>query len=206
MKATRPKTKKKTRRNWGPYTSNVRVLVIITVSVHLILIAFAIRRCSPIIKRCGLLVTQVIFVNCYRDEVHRLKVLSFGLGLTTVLYVLNICLEEALLVESIRSKDQQEPLKELRAVLLAAPAALLLGVGRIFNSCLNLSLRFGVDLFQMALQASFFDLQGLLLFLHLFQVAFVLGCRFLRLLIFILELRAKIDRVDPMTFNARANS
>ncbi|KAJ8426920.1 hypothetical protein Cgig2_010438 [Carnegiea gigantea] len=81
-----PKTKKKTQ--LGAYTSNVRVLVIITIPIRLA--AFAIRRCISTIKRHGFLVTQVTFISCWQDEVHQLRVSSFGLGLIVILYVLNL--------------------------------------------------------------------------------------------------------------------
>ncbi|KAJ8425244.1 LOW QUALITY PROTEIN: hypothetical protein Cgig2_015851 [Carnegiea gigantea] len=134
------KKKKRIKSNWGSYTSNVWILIIITVSMCLVLMTFTIRSHSPTIKGRGLLVTQVIFVSCWWDEIHQLRVLSLSWGLTTILYVLNVCLKVALLVGSIKGQDHQEFPKELRTVLMAPAVALLLSLGHFLNSCHGLGL------------------------------------------------------------------
>ncbi|KAJ8428850.1 hypothetical protein Cgig2_003398 [Carnegiea gigantea] len=131
----------------GSYTSNVRILIIINVSMRFVLMAFTIRSRSPTIKKRGLLVTQVAVVSCQRNEIHQLKISSLGLGLTKILRVLNVWLEVALLAKSIRSQDHQEFPKELRTILMAQPVALLLGLSRFLSSRCGLSLRFRTGLF-----------------------------------------------------------
>ncbi|KAJ8425397.1 hypothetical protein Cgig2_021786 [Carnegiea gigantea] len=101
----------------------------------------------------------------------------------------------------------QDLTKELHVIFMAMPIALLLGLGPPFSSCHSLSLRVRMGLFQMALQVSFLGLQGLLLFLHLFEAAFLLGRELLRSLAPGLRLRirfarAEMDGVNPATFNA----
>ncbi|KAJ8419798.1 LOW QUALITY PROTEIN: hypothetical protein Cgig2_030527 [Carnegiea gigantea] len=95
------------------------------------------------------------------DEIHQLKISTINLGLTTIVYVLDVRLKISLLAEG---SHQAFP-KELRMVLMAPPVALMLGLGRFLSPCHGLSLYLRMGLFELALQVSFFSLQHLFLFL-----------------------------------------
>ncbi|KAJ8434532.1 hypothetical protein Cgig2_004298 [Carnegiea gigantea] len=137
-----------------PYTSNIGILIIITILVRCGLIAFTVRGRGLTIQRCGLLIAWTIFINCGRIEVHQLRVMTLGLGLTTILNILDICLEIAVLVESVRSQGHQEFSKEFYMVLMSPPIALMLDLSRFLSSRRGLDPYSGVGFFQLALQVA----------------------------------------------------
>ncbi|KAJ8434677.1 LOW QUALITY PROTEIN: hypothetical protein Cgig2_024749 [Carnegiea gigantea] len=97
----------KTGCNWGPCTSNVRMLIIIIVSMRLVLTAHH-QKMQPTIKRCGLLITQVMFMSCWWVKIHQVRILSLGLGLMVILQVFNICLEVALLAKRAKTTKNSQ--------------------------------------------------------------------------------------------------
>ncbi|KAJ8434333.1 hypothetical protein Cgig2_010950 [Carnegiea gigantea] len=88
-----------------------------------------------------------------------------------VLNILDICLEIALMAESVKNQGHQEFLKEFYTILMPLPVALMLGLDCLFSSRRGLGLHFGVDFFQLALQLLLFGLQGLFLLLQLLSAA-----------------------------------
>ncbi|KAJ8444812.1 LOW QUALITY PROTEIN: hypothetical protein Cgig2_034047 [Carnegiea gigantea] len=69
----------------------------------------------------------------------------------TILYMLDIRLKVALLVESVRGQGHQEFTKELCMVLMPPPVAFMLGFSRLLSPCLGLSVCFRVGFSQLAL-------------------------------------------------------
>ncbi|KAJ8432300.1 hypothetical protein Cgig2_019229 [Carnegiea gigantea] len=102
----RPRIKKKEEQEASkdPYTSSVRILIIIIILVRCSLNMFIVRVRSLAIQRRGLLIAWTVFVSYRRIEIHQLRVLTLGPGFTTILNILDIRLEVALLAESIRGQ------------------------------------------------------------------------------------------------------
>ncbi|KAJ8426262.1 LOW QUALITY PROTEIN: hypothetical protein Cgig2_030556 [Carnegiea gigantea] len=107
--------------------------------------------CLPLLLKPwrGLLITWTGFISRRRDKVHQLRILSLGLDLSMILYILDICLEVALLVESVRGQGCQEFTKELCTVLMPPPVALILGFGHLFTPRCGLGLYSGVGFFPL---------------------------------------------------------
>ena len=56
------------------------------------------------IQRRGLFIARTVFVSLRQIEIHQLRVPTLGPGFTMILNILGLCLEVALLVESIRDQ------------------------------------------------------------------------------------------------------